>query len=338
MTPIPRTNFDHLATMTDRLGTFEHAEFATPRPEHGYCTDDVARVLLVASREPERTAELRRLEETSLRFLAGAQHIDGRFRNRMNAAGQWTDRATVDDCWGRALWALGTAASHSQSVWLRASAASLFDRSARQDSPSLRARCFAILGATELLVSEPFHPAARSLLTRCADRFAAPVGDKTWPWPEPRLAYANALIPDAMMAAGVALKRPALVSEGLALLTWLLDRQVLNGHLSVVPVGGASAADRAPAFDQQPIEVAALADACARAVSINPTGPWANGIGGCVDWFQGVNDAGFVMWDPLTGGGFDGLRADGVNRNQGAESTLALLSTLQHGRCLVAAH
>ena len=38
------------------------------------------------------------------------------------------------------------------------------------------------------------------------------------------------------------------------------------------------------------------------------------------------------MWDPETGGGFDGLLADGVNRNQGAESTLAAISTLQHAR------
>ena len=42
-----------------------------------------------------------------------------------------------------------------------------------------------------------------------------------------------------------------------------------------------------------------------------------------------------LMWDPDTGGGYDGLCADGPNRNQGAESTLSLISTLQHGRALV---
>ena len=47
---------------------------------------------------------------------------------------------------------------------------------------------------------------------------------------------------------------------------------------------------------------------------------------------QGANDAGQLMWDPQTGGGFDGLHADGVNRNQGAESTLAVIATLQHAR------
>lgn len=49
-------------------------------------------------------------------------------------------------------------------------------------------------------------------------------------------------------------------------------------------------------------------------------------------WFQGANDIGELMWDPETGGGFDGLHADGVNRNQGAESTLAVLSTFQQAQ------
>jgi hypothetical protein len=47
---------------------------------------------------------------------------------------------------------------------------------------------------------------------------------------------------------------------------------------------------------------------------------------------MGGNDAGQLMWDPATGGGFDGLHVDGVDRNQGAASTLAVLSTMQHAR------
>jgi hypothetical protein len=40
------------------------------------------------------------------------------------------------------------------------------------------------------------------------------------------------------------------------------------------------------------------------------------------------------MWDPHTGAGYDALQADGVNSNQGAASTLAVISTLQHARRL----
>jgi hypothetical protein len=139
-----------------------------------------------------------------------------------------------------------------------------------------------------------------------------------------------------MIAAGVALERPALLQQGLELLDWLIDRETTAGHLSVTPVGGRGRADIHPGFDQQPIEVAALADACARAALIDSHHRWDDGILASIDWFMGVNDAGSPMWDPETGGGFDGLRSDGVNLNQGAESTLAFVSTMQHARRLVA--
>lgn len=59
------------------------------------------------------------------------------------------------------------------------------------------------------------------------------------------------------------------------------------------------------------------------------------GVTAAADWFLGDNDGGIVMWDPDTGGAFDGLEIDGANLNQGTESTLALLSTLQHARSAV---
>ena len=43
----------------------------------------------------------------------------GACRNRMDASGQWLDEPSLDDCWGRCLWGLGTAAAHSDIVWVR---------------------------------------------------------------------------------------------------------------------------------------------------------------------------------------------------------------------------
>jgi len=137
-----------------------------------------------------------------------------------------------------------------------------------------------------------------------------------------------------MIAAGVALDDPVLRRRGLDLLAWLLDYETADGHLSPTAADGRGPDDVRPAFDQQPIEVAALADACARAASVDDSPIWLDGIRAAAAWFQGANDAGQVMWDPVTGGGFDGLHADGVNLNQGAESTLAVLSTLQHAQRL----
>ena len=77
-----------------------------------------------------------------------------------------------------------------------------------------------------------------------------------------------------------------------------------------------------------------LADACARAHQVTGDPRWQAGVRHAIAWFNGDNDLGVPMRDKETSGGYDGLTPDGPNRNQGAESTLALISTLQHGRTL----
>jgi hypothetical protein len=328
----PAPIFDHLLRMTDRRGTFEHACLAEPRPEHGYCTDDMARVLVVTTREPDPERALNGIAGTALRFLNEAQALTGACRNRMDSTGRWLDEPALEDYWGRCIWGLGTAAAHSRVAWARESAVVQFERAAQQRSTWPRAMAFAALGAAELLTVDPENRAARLLIIDYAAGIAEPNGDPAWPWPEPRLTYANAVLPEAMIAAGVALDAPSLWQRGLDLLAWLLEFETTNGHLSPTPVGGRGADDPRPAFDQQPIEVSSLADACARAAVVDAGSIWPDAIRAAAAWFQGANDAGQIMWDPETGGGFDGLQADGVNRNQGAESTLAVLSTLQHAR------
>ena len=327
-------SFAHLERMTDECATFEHADHSSPRREHGYCTDDMARVLVVASREPEPSEPVRDLAAKALLFVAQAQGEAGDCLNRRDHQGRWSGHYSVEDCWGRSLWGLGTAAAHSPEERVRQVALAHFERGARQRSPWARSMAFAALGAYEVTVAHPGNRAALDLLGAAAEVVGRVDGASSWFWPEPRLRYANAVIPDSMMAAGAALGRQSLVDRGAALLAWLLDHETNDGHLSVTPVGGSGPRDLRPSFDQQPIEVAALADACARAADLAPAGLWVSGIDSAVAWFLGNNDAAAPMWDPATGGGYDGLRADGPNLNQGAESTLALISTLQHGHRL----
>jgi hypothetical protein len=333
-TTSPAPVFDHLLRLTDRRGTFEHACLAEPRPEHGYCTDDMARVLVVATREPDAEGPVNGLAGVAVRFLNEAQTFGGACRNRMDNTGRWTDEPSTGDHWGRCIWGLGTAAAHSDVSLVGRLAVIQLERAAHARSKSPRAMAFAALGAAELLAVDPEHHAARELITDYAASLAAPNGDPAWPWPEPRLTYANAVLAEAMIAAGVALDDMMLRQRGLDLLAWLVEFETADGHLSPTPVAGRGADDARPGFDQQPIEVAALADACARAAVVDAGAIWLDGVRAAAAWFMGDNDAGQPMWDPETGGGYDGLHADGVNGNQGAESTLAVISTLQHAQRL----
>jgi hypothetical protein len=102
--------------------------------------------------------------------------------------------------------------------------------------------------------------------------------------------------------------------------------------LLVTLVGDPPPDDVGPGYDQQPIEVSALADACGSAFRITHQSSWLTGVSLAWGWFLGDNDSGTPMFDPRTGGGYDGLERDGRNLNQGAESTLAMLATAQQAR------
>ena len=322
--------FGHVLSLTDDIGIFEHADHAEPRREHGYCADDVARLLIVAVSEPDRSQAVRELGRTAFRFLAASQSATGRIRNRRSVDGRWHGRHSTDDCWGRSLWAFGTAARSAPEEWMRSSAMSYFDHGVKHRSGHRRTMAFAALGAAEVAAHDHRHLRARSLLTDAVATIGPLGTEADWPWPEPRLSYANAAVAEALIAAGDVLDRPEVVDDGLSLLGWLLERETLDGHLSPTPAGGSDPGDIAPRFDQQPIEVAALADACARAHTVTGDDAWRRGVDLAIGWFAGDNDLGSVMWDATTGGGYDGLTPTGPNLNQGAESTLALIATMQH--------
>jgi hypothetical protein len=328
-------SFAHLLRMSDDTGLLEHARGATPRRWCGYCVDDVARGLVVVSREEDPAPEVAGLAACYLAFLSHALAPDGRCHNRFSYDRRWEDEPGNGDWWGRALWGLGAAAASHRDAWVRRDALDCFELGARCRSISPRAMAFATLGAADVLRVHPSHAGARGLVVDAVETIGRPAAGQAWPWPAPRLAYANAVLPEALIAAGSATGDDALLAGGLDLLGWLLDVETRDGYLSLTPVGGWAPGEARPGFDQQPIEAAAIADGCARAFSVSQDPRWLEGIDRAVGWFLGDNDAGVPMCDPHTGGGFDGLSATGRNANQGAESTLALISTMQQSRKLV---
>lgn len=331
---LPEVPYDHLLRMSDSTGLFEHARGALPRREHGYCVDDVARGLVVLARATDPAPELVRLLERYLAFISHAQTGTGSFHNRMGFDRRWHDTGGTGDWWGRAMWGLGTVIARAGDQWLRAEARIGFEASVGVRSESRRSMAFAALGAAEVLSCEPDHEGARRLLADAAACIGRAHNNPDWPWPESRLFYANAVLAEILLAAGQHLGDDTCREDGLKLLKWLWRNEIHEGHLSITPVGSWPQNTPRPAFDQQPIEVAALVDACARAAAIDSDPDWTTVIELGVGWFLGDNDSGLSMVDHRTGGCADGLGPDGPSQNQGAESTLAMISTLQHGHAL----
>jgi hypothetical protein len=327
--------FDHLRRLTTSDGLYEHCDGSQPLKDHGYCVDDVSRALIAVAREPDPNGELADLAEVYLDFLAGARRPEGRFVNRRNVAGEWTDDGRNEDASGRALWALGTAATGLDDPDQRTLALAQFDAACMFRSAFARPTAFAVVGAAQIVSSDPIHVGALNLLIDAAEHTRFGTQDVNWPWPEPRLSWGNAVLPESMMLIGASLDLPTFIEEGLRLLRWLVTIETSEfGWLSTTPAGGWGLGEPRPGFDQQPIEAAALADACGTALGLTGDPFWAEAITRCAAWFLGVNDSMISMLDDDSGGGCDGLKEHTRNGNQGAESTIAAITTLQHLRVL----
>jgi hypothetical protein len=342
LAPLHPVSRRHLDVLSGELGILQHAIGSEPVPDYGYCTDDVARALLVDllhQRElgwPAVAASAWR----NLRFLDEAfDATTGRFRNFRRVDGAWLDGPGSEDSNGRAMLALGTAMAEAPDPRMVQSAKSLFKRAlpAAQGLTALRARASMLLACHAAMRTAPDAPTAlayRILAGRLQATFE-PCAASEWPWPEASLTYENALPVQALIVAGHHLRRRPMLEAGLAILDWLIVAQTdPSGHLS--PIGNRwwpRGAEKAR-FDQQPIEVTALLLAAESARMATGDERYRSVMERAYSWFLGKNDLGLAVADPERGAGCDGLTPRGVNTNQGAESTLMWLTAIEHVRVL----
>ncbi len=330
-------SLSHFETLTDDTGILQHATFTIANRQEGYCVDDNSRALLftlLLETRDSSNAKLAKMQSRFLSFVADAlNERTGRFRNFMNFQREWLEEAGSEDSQGRTMWVLGETAKRSRCPERAVFASKLFQSAVKplQDSRSPRTWAYLILGAAALLEGQPNEKSARSLLESMAGRLHnlfKQIAHRDWMWIEPRLAYANARIPQAMIQAGYVLDREELLNDGLASLKWLLARQTTeNGDFAPVGSAGAGPSEFGSVqFDQQPIEAASTVSACLTAYRVSGQPQFLADATRCFEWFLGRNVLGLTLVNSEYGGCFDGLQRDGVNRNQGAESTLSYLT------------
>jgi glycosyltransferase involved in cell wall biosynthesis len=336
---LPEMKFDHLKSLTDDAGILQHATHTVPDRDHGYCTDDNARALMVTAmgREYLDTDSMGfdSLSSQYLSFLLHSFSVEkGRFRNFMTYERQWTEEVGSEDAHGRALWGLGKAVAFLDNPGQMAMSMTLFNKAMRavENFESPRAIAFALVGIHAYLHKFSGDSEVRRvreiIANRLFDQFKNNATE-SWPWLENALNYANGKLSHALLLSGQWMQRSDMVDMGLRSLKWLLTIQTEDNHF--VPIGNNGWYEKGGTkarFDQQPIEANAMIGACVEAFNITRDKTWIDNAVMCFNWFLGHNDLNMPLYDPKTGGCRDGLMADGINQNEGAESTLAWLLSL----------
>jgi glycosyltransferase involved in cell wall biosynthesis len=333
---LPALRLDHIVRMSDGTGIFQHAIFNVPNFHEGYCVDDNARAYILCTLLDEigdqsSKATLGNLAAGYLAFCAASlDYGSGRFRNFMSHGRQWLEEAGSEDSHARTLWAMGTGAGRSRNEGHSRLASQLFERGlpAVESFSSPRAWAFTLLGIHEYFRSNHDNPrisAMREILTEKLIALWHRCATEDWPWFESSVTYENARLCLALILSGQWMPNGDALEIGLKSLRWLISIQKTpSGCFRPIGSNGFYLRDGPRAdFDQQPVEAQAMISACHEAFRATQDPMWPVEAKQTFEWFLGRNDLGIPLYDSKTGGCSDGLHADRISENQGAESTLA---------------
>ena len=332
---VPEPALDHLIKLTDDTGLFQHARFTIPNRAHGYCTDDNARgaIAMIKYYAQYRDPQALRLLDTYLAFLMYAQNADGSIRNFLDFNRRWWDNEPDHDGFGRTLWALGTVLANPPSPAYLSVMKDCFDRATGHvQNQSARGLAYCILGLCDYLKQFPGASDIKRHVELAAggliDRYREARGPH-WDWFERWLTYDNAVLPHALFVAGLTLGNEEYIEAAAETTDFLLQTTFDGDHFSFIGTQGWYEQGKArAAFDQQPVEVAAMVMALRSAYDATKESRYLSLQRTAFDWFLGTNDLHVALYDFRTKGCSDGLMHSGVNGNQGAESMVSFLLSL----------
>lgn len=330
---IPEFSLTHICRLTDDTGIVQHAKYGIPNLKEGYCLDDNARalIMILMAYQRNKSKEALDLLPIYLSYIHYMQRDDGNFRNFLSFRREYLDEVGSEDSFGRTVWSLGYLVHCAPNSSYREFAGELFFRSVPhfQALHHLRGIANTIIGISYYL---KVHPDDDRLLRELID-LTIPLMDAyeqqrraDWHWFEEKLTYDNAILPLALLHSSEITGDEKVKQVAMESLEFLDNLTLQHGFLS--PVGSYGWYHRGkdmPVFDQQAIETMAMVLMYLQAYQSTQRPEFIEKMFVSFQWFLGENILRVPLYDHETKGCCDGLQETALNRNQGAESTLAYL-------------
>lgn len=330
---MPELNLKYIKLLTDSTGIIQHAKYGVPNWKEGYCLDDNSRALIMAlmAHQLEGNEDALALMTPYLSFMHYMQNEDGTFRNFLSYSRRYLDEVGSEDAFGRAIWALGYLVQHSpgnshaefgeELLWKALPHAEGLSYLRGIANALIGICCYLKVHPSNKEMSDKMH----MLTSKLTEAFDKVSGDN-WNWFENYLTYDNAILPLALYHSAEISGDKKVLNTAVSATRFLELLTVNDKCLS--PVGNNGWYFREgimPLHDQQAIESMAMVLMYAQAFAVTGDENYTRKMYKSYLWFLGLNSLRAPLYDKETGGCCDGLHPNGVNRNQGAESTLAYL-------------
>lgn len=337
---LPEINLSHLKKMTSEFGIIQFSIINNPDIHSGYTLDDNARALIAFCQHYKLTGDADDLIyiKKYYAFIKFCFQSDGRFLNYVNAEKEFTkqnDLENLEDSNGRALWALGFMLSHKDILPkdIISDGLKLVHSVIEEihNIHSTRAMAFSIKGLYYLnavMKDDGFTKIIRLFSDRIVQMYKHEAIDQ-WLWYESYLTYGNSIIPEAMLCAWKATNETKYKEIAKSSFDFLLFKIFNKKGIKVISNNGwmhrGKLQNEFVKGGEQPIDVAYTIMALEFFVNDFPSEDYLSKIVVAFNWFLGSNHLHQIIYNPCTGGCYDGLEGKYVNLNQGAESSLSYL-------------
>lgn len=332
---MPPFELDYVKRLTDDTGIFQHAKYGIPNRKEGYCLDDVSRALIMALMAYQNNGDKDALNllPVYMSYVHDMQLEDGNFRNFLSFSRQFLDEQGTDDSFGRTIWSLGYLINAAPNRSYAEFGYELFFKAVPhfKKLKHLRGVCNTIIGLSYYLRTHPYDERILNELNDLTDKLVVAYrqtkGDD-WHWFEDHMTYDNALFPLALFHSAEITGSPEIREIAHESLKYL-EKLTFNLN-ACTPIGNDGWHVRGregeiPLYDQQAIEIMAMVLMYFQAYMVTRENEYMKKMFTSYLWFLGENSLHIPLYDAETKGCADGLQPGGVNRNQGAESTLAYL-------------
>jgi len=332
-TLIPTLHLDHFKRLTDDTGIIQHAKYGIPNLKEGYCLDDNARALLAALTIYTSTKNKEALDLIPIYFsyIHYMQNIKGTFRNFMSFDRKFMDEEGSEDSFGRAIWAIGFLIRYAPNDAYHQLASEIFWKAYPnfENLTSIRGIANTLIGVTHFVHRFQWDEKPIELVDKLSSKLVEHFKshrDKNWQWFENILTYDNGVLPLSLYHAYQIIDNPEVLKVADESTKFLEQITMKPGKFA--PVGSAGwypKNKQCAKYPQQATDTMNMILLYFKVFEIKKRQKDLKNMFQCFTWFLGENDLRIPLYDHETHGCCDGLESYGVNRNQGAESTLAYL-------------
>lgn len=330
---LPPFLLTHINRLTDDTGIIQHAKFGIPNLKEGYCLDDNARALLMVLMVFRQMKDERALELSPiyLSYIHYMQNPDGTFRNFLSFSRNFLDEVGSEDSFGRTIWALGYLMGNAPNDAYYQTGKSVFFNAAPnfEKLKSIRSIANTMIGISYYLKSNASDDSMTERLRNLANVLTSHYeANETpeWKWFESLLAYDNGMLPLSLLHAAEILNDDKITRIAKESMDFLTSHTLKDNYLSIIGNENWFEKDgERSIFAQQPIDAMAMVLMYHQAFHLTKDKKYLSQLYTSFLWFLGENDLRMSLYDFETKGCCDGFENYGVNRNQGAESSLAYL-------------